>query len=369
MAISVGVAKPRGSVNVVGSSGMGVGQAGGGSASSLQPTYSPVKTWNPQQTAPSTVLQNTWNPQQQGTPSQMGSRISSPQVQGTQTSQSMGAAPAQAPDPYAQWGGRAGFNAMQDGFGAQKDVIFGTSRDAANTAGRGIRGGIMDFIESLKAGQMQIDERGIGNELARKQGSAGVMGMVGRGINSGGVMLANKNATSSSATEALARAYGDIGRREMSKVGNQYEMGQREVGMMQDNLGIQRASGIRKIDDGINDSIDGIVANATSSLAQLDSAMLNASMPERIQIEQEKQNIKNEIMGILRQHDGMLSQGVAGVAPKSADAMRAEAFNLSNAGVASPNQFNFTDQVPAQFQNTGPFPTQLPIFTRPRDER
>lgn len=62
MSLTVSTARPQGNVNVVSSSGMGVQQAGGGSAQRLQATYNPVRTFNPQQTAPSTVLQNTLNP-------------------------------------------------------------------------------------------------------------------------------------------------------------------------------------------------------------------------------------------------------------------------------------------------------------------
>lgn len=270
-------------------------------------------------------------------------------------------------DPYAQWGGKSGYDNLVSGFNTQKQNIYGTSTDAATNANIGRHSSILDFIDSLRTGQRGIDERGVQNELARSQGRSSIMDMVGRGIRSGGVMLANRNASDSSAAGALAGAYGQIGRQQLGSVNNQYELENRNIGMSQEDLNTQRGTGLRKFDEGKTQTINGIVAAARDSLAQLDAAMAQASLPERIQIEQEKQQIQNQVAGVLSQYDAELAQGAAGIAPTSIEDRRRTAAGLANAGVATENPFDFSTQFPVQLQNTGPASSSgLPLFVSPR---
>lgn len=271
-----------------------------------------------------------------------------------------------AADPYAQWGGRANYDNLVSGFGNQKSNILGSATDAANIAAAGRHSSILDFISSLQSGQRGIDERGVQNELAKQQGRTSILDMVGRGIRSGGVMLANKNAADSSAAGALARAYGQVGQQEMGKVNNQGALEDRNIGLAQEDLNAQRATGLRKFSEDVPQQVGNIVTNARNALAGLDAAMMQASIPERIQIEQEKAKIHNQVAGIINQYDPELQQGAAGVNPTSGDARRRTAFGLANAGVAAENPFNFSSEVPAQAQGTGPFPSELPLFTAPR---
>lgn len=261
------------------------------------------------------------------------------------------------PDPFASV--RAGFN-------TQKSNIYGSSREAASNSAIGYKGSILDFIDSLRAGQRGVDERGVQNELAKKQGFNNVVGMVGRGLQSGGVQLANKNASDSSAAEGLARAYGDIGQRELNTQGNQYEQENRQIGLAQEDLGRQTATGLRKLGDSKMSIVNNIVSQARGSLAQLDAAMAQASLPDRVSIEQEKENIKNEVLGILSEFDSMLASETGSIKPTSVDDRRRTAFGLANAGVAAENPFDFNTEVPAQFQGTGGFSAGLPVFTQPR---
>lgn len=268
-----------------------------------------------------------------------------------------------AGDAYAQWGGQSGYNNVVSGFGNQKQNIFNTAGEAARNAGIGYKGSILDFIDSLRTGQQQIDNRGINNELARQRGTSDVLGMVGRGVRSGGVTLSNKNASDSSAAGAISRAYGDIGQRNLSKIGNQYEMENRDIDMAQQNFDQQERAGIRRITDSKEQTINGIVTEARNQLAALDAAMASASLPERIQIEQEKEAVRRQVLGELSQYDNMLTEETTKLAPMGADMRRAEATRLGSLGRAPASTFDYTTETPAQFQNTGPFASELPIFT------
>lgn len=276
------------------------------------------------------------------------------------------AAPAPPPDPYAAWGGRAAYDSLVSGYDTQKSNISNTAGDSATTSVNALHGSILDLLDSVRSGQGKINEAGVQNELAKKQGYNSILDMVSHGIQSGGVTLANKNASSSSAADAIARAYGDIGRRQNNKVNNQYELGNHNIGLQQEDLNLQKAQGVRHINESEQTSVDSIVADARNKLAALDAAIAGSNLPQRINIEQEKARIKEAVSGILGTYNNDLNSGVAAINPASADANRVSASGLATAGVSATNPFNFTTSAPAQFQNTGPFASELPIFTAPR---
>ena len=272
-------------------------------------------------------------------------------------------------DPYAQWGGQNAYNNLRSGFGTQKSNIYGTSREAAQNAGIGYNSSILDLIESTGKGQRAINSQGVQNELAKKQGTAGVLGMINRGVKSGGVMLANKNASDSSASGALAKAYGELGRQQLSGVGNQYAKGNMAIQDAQVDLESQRATGVRKLGESKQTIVNGIVSEARNQLASLDAQIANASLPDRINIEQEKEAIRQEALGQLQNYDNTLTQGMAGITASSIDDRRSKAREMAMAGDAPESAFQYTEQAPAQWGGTGPFASNLPLFTFGRGKK
>lgn len=275
----------------------------------------------------------------------------------------------QASDPYAQWGGKSAYDSARAGFGTQRQNILSGANEAIGNAARGYGSSILDFLDSLRSGQRNIDQQSIQNELGRQQGTRGVLDMVGRGIKSGGVMLANRNAADSSAAGALAGAYGDMGRRQLSQVGNEYAMNQNELGQQQEDLSLQQSQGLRHLNESKTQVVNGIVSQARNALAALDAAIAGASLPDRIQIEAEKETIRQQALQQLQQYDSQLSQGVAGIRPMDQNQARTQANQLAMAGAAPAESFNFSTETPAQFQNTGPYPSGLPLFQLPRNRR
>lgn len=267
-------------------------------------------------------------------------------------------------DPWAgtPFGNTAGYNKAVAERARQRENLFGSARDTASNKGLDIKNSILDYADSLKKAQRNVDNKAINNEMAKKQGVQGILGMVNRGVRSGGVMLANKNAGSSSAAQALANAYGSMGRQQMSSVGNQYELGNREVGQLQGDVDTQRASGTRKIADSKTQIINNIVQDFRNQIAALDAAGLNASIPDRLNIEAEKENIRGQVSQILQAYDQMLTDQNNSIKAMDRNARLTEATNLLAAGQAPEDSFNYTTEVPAQFANTGPFPSELPLF-------
>lgn len=270
---------------------------------------------------------------------------------------------ANSTDQYAQWGGQSAFNNLISGFNTQKQGIFDSATGAINMGKRNLAGGIDQFLNSYKSSQNNINEQAIGNELAKRQGAQGINEMVGRGLKSAGMMLGNKNAGSSSAAQAFAEAYGNIGGREMNKVGNQYEEGRRKVGLAQQELGDQAALYRRDFERQKANSIDSIVSEAQNKLYALDAAMAEASVPDRIAIEQEKNRIKSQASSALNALDKALSGGMNKYKQVSDEARRGEAYKRSVAGYAPTEQFDYSTDLDGAMQDSGPAASTLPIYT------
>lgn len=259
-------------------------------------------------------------------------------------------------DPLAQV--RADYN-------RQVGNTYGSIYGAVDQNAEHYNNSILDYLDSARAGQKSIDSKAVQNELSKRQGTAGVLDMIGHGIRSGGVLLANKNASSSSATDALGRAYSDIGRRQQTGVNNQYEQGNNAIQDSQEAFNIQQQGALRGLGQNKNDIVNDIVNKAQDALTALNSSAQSATLPDRIDIESEKQRIKNAALGKLQQYDQTLNNGVASIRPQDATVNRTKAAALDTAGTAADNAFSYDAAIPAQFQDTGPFASELPIFTFP----
>lgn len=266
-------------------------------------------------------------------------------------------------DPYAAWGGQAAYNADIAGYNAQDQNILGSAANAATASGQQYNSSILDFLDSLTQGQNKVNNQAVQNELAKQQATQGILGMVGRGIRSGGVLLANKNASDSSAAQALADAYGQLGRQQMSGVGNQYALGQNAVDQSQQDLELQRAQGLRHLNDTKVSAINSIVNDAAQKLGDLDAQIAGANLPNRIALQQQQDQVRQNALGQLQQYDQALNSGSAGIQASSADDRRASAAGLANAGQAADTAFNYSTQAPATFQGTGPVASDIPLFS------
>lgn len=280
-----------------------------------------------------------------------------------------GTASSPPPDPYASYGGKAAYDGLVSGYNSTKDATYGSINNAEGSTVGDYGQGILDLVNQLKAGQTGIDRKAQQLELAKIQGTNSVTADVGRGIRSGGVTLSNRNAGTSSATEALARAYGDIGRRELSKVGNQYAQGEASVANDQIDLALQGEQGVQKLHYGKDKAVSTLVDSATTQLSSLDALAARSNLPQRIQIAQEQERIRQDLMSKLNPLDARLGEQVGGVHAADKMANIATAQGLATAGVAPENSFQFNTTGPAEFQNTGPTASNLPLFLSPNTKK
>lgn len=339
------------------------GSFGGGI--SLQSAAPVQKTYSPQVTAPSTTIQKTANPQTQNL------QFSSPAAAVNNTSSNSNPSPTPPPapvDPYANtvFGSTANFNKVNSNWQNQVTDFNNSLPDRYNTDANSYGAAINDYSDSLKSGVRDLNHQYEQNELARQQGVQGVNDVVSHGIKSMGVRLANMpGAADSSAGEAVARAYGDIGQRDMSQVGNQFALAQDQTDLNKKTFDDQTQIGARHLGEQKTSLVNAIVNDATTEIAQLNASAAYASLPDRIDMENRKATIRNDAMAKLSALDGQIAQGQQANQLEGTDDVRQHATALRVAGTPASNPFQLTTQAPVQFQNTGPFSADLPLFTSP----
>jgi len=348
----------------------GGGSTSGGAGNVLQPASSPAPTtFNPQPaySGSTQLLQPTVN----HTINQGGYTYSPTSTSGSTTGS--GGSPT-SPQLFYDYTGKsytssAAANAananLEADYSTLKNSTFASIGDAVTAGGQGYHSSIQDYLDNRKLQQNQIDSDSVQNELAREQGYQGVLDMVGNGIRSGGVILANNNAGSSSAGEALAHAYGLMGRQQMSGIGNQFAQGQNKINTEQNNLTAADATELRHAGEDKVNVINSIVTNARTQLAQLNQSAAYASLPDRVDIEAKIAEVKQQALDALSAYDSSLSGGISANTPMSSGDVRAKATSLLTAGVAPESSFDFTSSVPPELQGTGQFASELPIFISP----
>lgn len=270
-----------------------------------------------------------------------------------------------APAPTAPAGPTAAQTQAESDFSTNLGGVRSSTGDTINTNAGDYNHSILDYLASLKQQQIGVNSDSTQNELAREQGLKSITDMVGNGVKSGGVILSNDNAGSSSAGEALARAYSTLGRQQASSVGNQFAQGENKIQSEQDalNAGTQTQAG--DFNQKKLDTINGIVNDARTKLTQLNQMATYANITDRVDIDKEIAAVRQQATDALTQYDSTLNSGISSNVPQTADATRAKAAGLLNAGTAPESAFNYTATEPTQLSNSGPVASSLPIFTTP----
>lgn len=243
-----------------------------------------------------------------------------------------------------------------------KNNIINTANSAIENAKGTTRNSVLDFLDSQRIGQQGIDSSAANNELNKRRAYGGIEDMIGTGIRSAGTMLANKNASSSSAGEAIANAYAKLGNRQAGAANNQFELANESIANQQNAYNVDRASKLRKFGTDKESFVNGLVSDAETKLMALNEALMGASLPDRMAIEQEKANIKNNALSQLAEFDTMITSGVGAINPANREQTIAKAGQMDAAGQASANPFSYSTNTDVAYQNGAPV-TDLPLFT------
>ena len=163
---------------------------------------------------------------------------------------------SQAAADAASANGRNAVTSMNNYTGAN-DVQWQNFQTGFNQRGRGL-------VSDASSNQNTINTSRGNTALNLRRGMSGIANAIRTGLRSGGVNLANLNALDSGAAEAMARAYGRSGTRQVGDIRNQAATANRTLDTDQFNLG-------QFITNGVNDLRDygvGQVRTQATSLGQ-----------------------------------------------------------------------------------------------------
>lgn len=272
--------------------------------------------------------------------------------------------PYVAPDPFAQWGGKAAYDAQVGEINTGKSNALNSATASQDASLRSGRSNILDFIGGATTKQQGIDQSRANAQFSLQEGKGDIMDMVGRGVRSGGVMLANKNAGSSGAAGQIARAYGELGNREARDVGNQFALENQGIDLQQNELNTGFETQKRKIDEFKIGQAEEIAGTARNALAALEATRVGASLPQLFAIDQEVQAIKDATMAKLSELDSLLQSERSKINPAGQQQTMAKANEMRTAGTGGPQMFNFNTNA-AQMQAQGPSVAgaELPIYS------
>lgn len=267
-------------------------------------------------------------------------------------------------DPYAQYGGQQAYNSLIGEINTGKQNVIDSANLTRDSRFNSSRSSILDFLDSARLNQQGIDQKRKNAQFSLQEGKGDIMDMVGRGIRSGGVMLANKNASSSGAAGQIARAYGELGNRENRDVSNQFELENQGIDLEQQGLMTSFDTQRRKIDEFKLSQADEIAGNARNALAALDAQRQGASLPQLFAIDQEVQAIKDATLAKLGELDTLLQTERSKINPMSKQDILAGANSMRNAGKGVPQMFNY-DTNAANIGTRGPSiaGAELPIYS------
>lgn len=267
----------------------------------------------------------------------------------------------QVTDPYAQWGGSQGY-ARATG---QVDSALNNLRTGAGGSFDSARLALQGYgdtaYNTLNNSQTDINNGRANNELNRMNSIQDILGYVRNGLQQGGSRLAASNATESSATGALQRAYNQIGSQKTRSVNNQAGIQSAQLDQSQSKQAQAVQTTIQdfhnKRDQYVNDISNGL----RDQLAQLDQTAQGLNLAGRIQVDQEKQALIDANMAKLQEVDQWLQGKLSSIAPISQDQIQAQAYGLQQAGTQLSNPF--TQQFDQQQVQGAPL-DQLPLMVR-----
>lgn len=262
---------------------------------------------------------------------------------------------------FDAWGGQAGWQQANNQIDSGMSDIRNNGAGAFQGTYDSLHQTYLNNARGAFDTQQGINTSRSNNELNRLNGIQDVLGYVRSGLKQGGARLAAANATDSSATGALARAYQQVGAGKTRGLNNQAAIKTNEIDNQQATL--QRGIERQKEDLGTakNNEAARIGRDVQNQLTALDRQAQGLSLPGRVAIDQEKQNIINAGMAQLNQLDGFFQGELNKIHQQTSDETSQQARQLQLAGTASSNPF--TVQPFEQQQVQGAPIDQLPLFT------
>ena len=262
-------------------------------------------------------------------------------------------------DPYS-----TGQHSYLNSFGSLLSNIGTGASDAFKTGTSGYQSNANDLLSGYRPAQQNLDTSRQNNELGRMNATQDLLGYIRSGLKQGTSQISNMNAMDSSAVDALSRAYNMEGAQKQRGINNQAA----DVGH---NLDIQQGQLTQGLQDNLtrlHSTRDGLVnqisSNVRDKLTLLNQQAVGLSLPDQINVEQQKQAIIDAGMGQLQDVDSWLQSQIATIQPMSSEEVMKGARTLQQAGTGMPNTFDIGQTQQTQVQ--GPQVSQLPLYSNRR---
>lgn len=260
---------------------------------------------------------------------------------------------------------QAAIQASQEGYRSSAQTGL---RDVKNEYGMKSR----NFVDNLRESQQGLNQGFANNQLDLRRSMQNIVRGVRQGVRSGGVALAGMNAFDSGATDALARAYAQVGNQQTGEAQGQFTTQQEELMRQQGQLRKERQDGVSDLDTWADTEVNRVQNDLSNKLAVLSANAqaqgLDPSMVDQGMVDQ----VIGEALDQLASIDQTRKQNLQGVQRWDNDRIMQEAIRLDEAGQAG-NIFDVTSPNVNFGGGGGQMPGapigQLPIYTRQnRDE-
>lgn len=237
-------------------------------------------------------------------------------------------------------------------------------RDPFTSGKSNLQGVASNLLNRQRSSQTGIDNSRANNELNRMTGIQDILSYVRNGLTQGASRLANANATESSATGALGRAYNQLGSQKARGVNSQAGLVSNQLNQSQQQLQDQGQLGVEDFRRTRDNLVTNIATELRNKLATLDAEARGLSLPDRIAVDQEKQNLINAGQAQLQEVDQWLQSQLGGVVPQTPEQVQLAAQGLRQAGQGSNNPFDLGDFGTQVMNEQTPAISQMPLFTR-----
>ncbi len=308
------------------------------------------------------------------TPTGNGGYNPTTQVQGVSTtnpnvsfpSSSGGGGGYVAPDPYARWGGQAGYTAKRSNYGATQGSYEAGARTGLRDVGNEYETKNNAFTDEVTQGQEGINSGLAGNQLNLRRSMEGIIRMIQQGIRSGGVALANMNAGSSGASDALARAYAKVGNQQTGDVRGDAALQEEELQKQQGALNLKRQQGEQSMGTWRDTETDRVKSDFGSKLQVLRSQADSEGLGDTVNTGLVDQ-VLGEALQRLASIDQARTQKLSGVRQMTPDEIMKEAIRLDELGTVG-TPFSFEGPDVRYGGSNAPQGSDLPLFVKNKDQ-
>lgn len=216
-------------------------------------------------------------------------------------------------------------------------------RDAASQQGTDVRNkyqaDVQKFLATIQNGQDDINSGKANTALNLRRSMSNIAGGIRQGIKSGGVQLANMNATDSGAADAMARAYATMGNQQSGDANNEAALKFGELDTTQVKLNRDRDEGVSGFDRERDAEVNRIRGDLRNKLAALDAQAASEGVGGAVDM-----GIVDAVVGQavsqLAAVDQMRGQRLAGVKALGMNDVNKRAAEMDVAGMEGTSPFS-----------------------------